>query len=134
MLNLSSDCLQTKSSNWKDLFMDCARLQRPGLRKSSKISLNLEPVNIPIDQCAFMFYTESGEVAGAIGVYVDDFLFVGGGGEVWSKIMASVKSLYSWGNTNTEISFFAVPNIDSNQITQSFLTNESMSRISPRVT
>ena len=30
----------------------------------------------PLDQCVYMFYTETAEVAGANGVYIDDFLFV----------------------------------------------------------
>ena len=44
-----------------------------------------------------MFYTKSGGLAGAIGVYVDDFLFVESRLSDWAAIMKSVKALYSWG-------------------------------------
>ena len=45
--------------------------------KVVKDLINLGACQHPLDQCVFMFYTESGEVVGAIGVYVDEFLFVG---------------------------------------------------------
>ena len=39
----------------------------------------------------------SGKLLGAIGVYVDDFLFVESEDPAWKKIMTQIKGLYTWG-------------------------------------
>ena len=44
-----------------------------------------------------MFYSKDGKVLGAIGVYVDDFLFVETDDAEWTALMAKTKALYSWG-------------------------------------
>ena len=51
----------------------------------------------PHGPMCFMFFTKGGEVMGAIGVYVDDFLFIESELPEWKAMMKKIKALYSWG-------------------------------------
>ena len=53
----------------------------------------------PLDQCVFMFYSPDNTMLGALGVYVDDFLFAESDHPEWTPMMSKVKALYSWGQS-----------------------------------
>jgi hypothetical protein len=59
--------------------------------------LSLGAVQHPLDQCVFIFFDKQGKLMGAIGVYVDDFLFAETDGSEWKSMMKKIKDKYTWG-------------------------------------